>query len=66
VPSKARVLASRSVDMITTKLIDVGEQFSKINPKIVAKEMEPRMLDLTRNIFEEALSTEVPLWKLLS
>lgn len=66
VPSKARVLASRSVDMITTKLIDVGEQFSKINPKIVAKEMEPRMLDLTRNIFEEALATEVPMWKLLS
>jgi len=66
VPSKAVVLASRSVDMITTKLIDVGEQFAKINPKIVAKEMEPRMLDLTRNIFEEALSQEVPVWKILT
>ena len=52
--------------MITNNLIDIEEQFAKINPKVVAKEMEPRMLGLTRQIFEEAISQEVPMWKLLS
>jgi uncharacterized membrane protein YheB (UPF0754 family) len=66
VPQKARKMASRSVDMIINNLIDVEEQFAKINPKVVAKEMEPRMLGLTRQIFEEAISQEVPMWKLLS
>ncbi len=66
VPEKAGNMASKSVDLITTKLIDIEDQFAKINPKVVAKEMEPRMLDLTRQIFEEAMSTEIPMWKLLT
>jgi uncharacterized membrane protein YheB (UPF0754 family) len=66
VPEKAGKMASKAVDMITTKLIDIEDQFSKINPKVVAKEMEPRMLDLTRQIFEEAMSQEIPMWKLLT
>lgn len=66
VPEKAGTMASKAVDLITTKLIDIEDQFSKINPRVVAKEMEPRMLDLTRQIFEEALSQEIPMWKLLS
>lgn len=65
IPSKGASMASKAVDMITGKLIDVEEQFARINPKVVAKEMEPRMLDLTREIMEEAMSQEVPLWKLL-
>lgn len=65
IPSKGASMASKAVDMITGKLIDVEEQFARINPKVVAKEMEPRMLDLTREIMEEAMSKEVPLWKLL-
>jgi uncharacterized membrane protein YheB (UPF0754 family) len=66
VPEKAGKMASKSVDMITSKLIDIEETFARINPKVVAKEMEPRMLELTRQIFEEALSKEVPMWKLLT
>jgi uncharacterized membrane protein YheB (UPF0754 family) len=65
IPSKGASMASKAVDMITGKLIDVEEQFARINPKVVAKEMEPRMLDLTREIMEEAMNQEVPLWKLL-
>ncbi len=65
IPSKGAEMASKTVDMITGKLIDVEEQFARINPKVVAKEMEPRMLDLTREIMEEAMSQEVPLWRLL-
>lgn len=65
IPSKGADMASKAVDLITGKLIDIEEQFSRINPKVVAKEMEPRMNDLAREIIDEAMSKEVPVWKLL-
>jgi uncharacterized membrane protein YheB (UPF0754 family) len=65
IPSKAGDMAGKAVDMITTKLIDIEDQFALINPKVVAKEMEPRMMDLAREIIDESMSQEVPLWKLL-
>ncbi|WCL81665.1 DUF445 family protein [Saprospira sp. CCB-QB6] len=65
IPSKGVSMADTSVDMITDKLIDVEEQFDRINPRVIAKEMEPRMLDLTREIINEAMREELPLWKLL-
>ncbi len=65
IPSKAGNMAAKAVDLITGKLIDIEEQFARINPKVVAKEMEPRMMDLTRQIIDEAMSQEVPVWKLL-
>ena len=39
IPSKATTMASKATDMITSKLIDVEDQFARINPAIVAKEM---------------------------
>ena len=65
IPSKAGDMAGKAVDLITTKLIDIEDQFARINPKVVAKEMEPRMMDLAREIIDESMSQEVPLWKLL-
>ena len=65
IPSKAETMASKATDMITTKLIDVEDQFSKINPAIVAKEMESSMLRLAREITNDVMSKHVPLWKLL-
>jgi uncharacterized membrane protein YheB (UPF0754 family) len=66
IPSKAASMAAKSVDLITTKLIDVEAQFSKINPKVVAQEMAPHLIPLTRRIISETVGQEVPLWKLLS
>ncbi|MCP4438359.1 MAG: DUF445 domain-containing protein [Aureispira sp.] len=66
IPSKAGTMAGKSVDMITSKLIDVEEQFARINPKVVAKEMEPSMLRLARQITNDVMSKHVPVWKLLS
>lgn len=65
IPSKAGDMAGKAVDLITSKLIDIEEQFARINPKVVAKEMEPRMMDLSREIIDESMSMEVPFWKLL-
>ncbi len=66
IPSKAETMASKATDMITTKLIDVEDQFSKINPAIVAKEMESSILRLAREITNEVMTEHVPLWKVLS
>jgi len=65
IPSKAEKMASKATDMITTKLIDIEEQFGKINPKIVAKEMEPSVLRLSRQVTDEVMTKHVPVWKLL-
>jgi len=65
VPSKAETMASKATDMITTKLIDIEDQFARINPAIVAKEMEASILRLSREITNEVMTTHVPFWKLL-
>lgn len=65
VPSKAEAMASKATDMITTKLIDVEDQFARINPAIVAKEMESSILRLAREITNEVMTKRVPLWKIL-
>ena len=66
IPSRAAEMAGISVDLITTKLIDVEEQFMRLNPKVIAREMEAVMLPLMRRVIDETLSQEVPMWKLFS
>lgn len=65
IPSKAESMASKATDMITTKLIDVEGQFARINPAIVAKEMESSILRLAREVTNDVMSKHVPLWKML-
>ena len=66
IPSKAETMAGKATDMITTKLIDIEDQFSRINPAIVAKEMESSILRLSREITNEVMTAHVPFWKLLT
>lgn len=66
IPSRADKMASKSVDLITTKLIDIKDQFDKINPKAVAQDMSPALSLLMRNSLDKTLSEEIPLWKLYS
>ena len=58
-------MAGKATDMITTKLIDIEEQFGRINPKIVAKEMGGSVLRLARQVTDEVMTKHVPMWKLL-
>ncbi len=66
IPSKATTMASKATDMITSKLIDVEDQFARINPAIVAKEMESSILRLAREVTNDVMKEHVPLWKVLS
>ncbi|MGB0864174.1 MAG: DUF445 domain-containing protein [Saprospiraceae bacterium] len=61
IPAKASVMASKAVDMMLGKLIDLQEQFAQIDPEIVADEMSPRLEALSRQIIEEAMTKEMPL-----
>lgn len=66
IPSKAGKIAGISVDLLTSKLVDVKEQFSKIDPEIVSKEMQPTVARLSKNIINEAMTDQIPLlWKVL-
>lgn len=66
IPSKAASMAGKATDMITTKLIDVEDQFARIEPAVVAAQMGPSILRLTREVTDEVMTDQVPMWKLLS
>jgi len=64
IPSKAGVMASKAVDMMLGKLIDLKEQFAQVDPEIVADEMSPQLEGLSRKIINEAMEEQMPLvWK---
>lgn len=66
IPSKAEYMAGKATDMITTKLIDVEDQFSRIEPAVVARQMEPHIMRLSKDIIDEVMAEHVPMWKLFS
>ncbi len=67
IPSKAKSMAGRAVDLMTGKLIDIKEQFAQIRPEIVAQEMGTRLDDLAHAIINETMEEEFPLlWNTLS
>jgi len=64
IPSKAKKMAETAVDLWTTKLLDIGTQFSKIKPKKVAEEMSPSIDHLSRQIIDEVMDAKLPkIWQ---
>ncbi|MCG8306605.1 MAG: hypothetical protein MI975_04380 [Cytophagales bacterium] len=64
IPSKARKMAETAVDLWTTKLLDIGAQFSKIKPKKVAEEMAPSIDHLSRQIIDEVMEAKLStIWE---
>ena len=61
IPAKAHHMAEVAVELITSKLINVEEQFGKIDPDLVAEEMAPHLEALSREIIEEAMAESFPL-----
>lgn len=59
IPSKAKKMAETAVDLWTTKLLDIGTQFSKIEPESVAKEMGPTIDNLSRQIIDEVMEAKL-------
>ena len=66
IPSKAHKMASKAVELVTSKLISVEEQFEKLNPEEIVQEMGPRLKVLSIQIIDTVMKQEIPLiWRLL-
>ncbi len=66
IPAKSHKMATKAVDLVTSKLISVEEQFEKLDPKEITEEMKPRLKVLSRNIIDSVMQAELPLvWRLL-
>ena len=65
IPSKARKMAETAVDLWTSRLIDLREEFARIKPERVAEEMAPSVDRLSREIIDEVMDAKLPLlWSL--
>jgi len=63
IPSKAAKMSKISVDLWTTKLINVKEMFSKIKPEAVAEEMRPEFDRIAKEMMEEVMEDQMPqIW----
>ena len=60
IPSKAGEMAEILVDLMTKKLIDIKEIFTRLEPKTFASIMDPEMRCVTEDIFETVLAREAP------
>lgn len=58
VPSKAAKMAEKSVDLMTTKLIDVQEIFSRIDPKHVSDDLQPVLERIARQMIDDVMKKE--------
>lgn len=64
IPSKARKMAEKSVDLLTIKLVRIDEQFARLDPEQVAREMQPALDRLSRQLLNEVMEARAPrLWK---
>jgi uncharacterized membrane protein YheB (UPF0754 family) len=64
IPSQAAKMAAISVDLMTSKLIDIREIFSRIEPKRIAQEMKSELNPTTVRIVNEIMFAQFPLlWK---
>jgi len=60
IPAKAGKMAGKSVDLMTEKLIDVQEVFSRLDPLRFSKVMEAGMLDMMSKIVHEIAAKWLP------
>lgn len=66
IPNKSKIMAEKSVDLIVGKLVNMRDQFNKLDAKIVAQEMGPSLERLSRKVTKEILASKFPMvWKLM-
>lgn len=66
IPAKSHKMASKAVELVTSKLISVEEEFEKLNAEEIVEEMRPKLDALSKEIIEEVMKQELPLvWRLL-
>jgi uncharacterized membrane protein YheB (UPF0754 family) len=65
IPRKAHKMASKSVDLMTAKLIKVEEIFDKVKPQEIARELAEPMKKVTSELVDEVGRTANPtVWDL--
>ena len=63
IPSKAEKMAKISVNLWTTKLINVKELFEQLDPSKVAEEMRPQFDRISKEIMDEVMAKQSPeIW----
>ena len=66
IPAKAAKMAAKCVDLMTEKLIDVQEVFSRLEPARFTAALEPGMLQMMSEIIEETSRELMPtVWELM-
>jgi uncharacterized membrane protein YheB (UPF0754 family) len=60
IPSKAEKMAKISVNLWTTKLINVKELFAQLDPSKVAEEMRPQFDRISKEIMDEVMAKQSP------
>lgn len=63
IPRKAHKMASRSVDVITGRLIKIEEIFDKVDPAMIEKELKPMLKPVIRDLAKDIVDQIRPgLW----
>jgi uncharacterized membrane protein YheB (UPF0754 family) len=66
IPRKAHKMASKSVDVITGRLIKVEEIFDKVDPARIEKELRPMLKPIIRELTKDIIDQVRPgLWPIL-
>ena len=60
IPSKAVKMSTISVDLWTSKLVNVKDLFEQIDPKKVAEEMRPEFDRISKEIMDEIMDEQAP------
>ncbi len=64
IPSKARKMAEKSVDLLTIKLVKIDEQFALLEPKRIAEELHEPLQELSQKILNEVMEAQIPgVWR---
>ncbi|MCT4579838.1 MAG: hypothetical protein N4A35_00350 [Flavobacteriales bacterium] len=64
IPSKAEKMAKISVNLWTTKLVNVRELFAQLEPAQVAEEMRPQFDRISKEIMDEVMEKQSPdIWR---
>ena len=63
IPSKATRMAEKSVDLMLGKLINLDEQFSRLDSAAIAEISKPELLIISRKILDKIMRSQAPgLW----
>jgi uncharacterized membrane protein YheB (UPF0754 family) len=63
IPAKAESMASRTVDLMTTKLVGVEEVISRLDPDHVVEAMQDGVADMLRQVIDDVMNQEhADLW----